>query len=63
MSLYICNEHHHHRFFLDNTINLVHVNPIRHEGVEGTYIVPTADFFVCCGSVKGLEKVKSSGNS
>ena len=28
VSLYICNEHHHH-FFLDNVITLVHVNSIR----------------------------------
>ena len=32
MSLYIRNKH---RFFLDNTIKLVHVNPVRHGGEGG----------------------------
>ena len=58
MSLYIRNKH---RFFLDNTIKLVHVNPVRHMG--GWDLVPAADFFVCCGSIRGLEKVRFSENS
>ena len=54
MSLYISNEHHHHRFFLDHVTKLVHVNPIRHGG--GGHIVPAADFFVCYGSIRDLKK-------
>ena len=47
-------------FFLDHITKLVHVNPIRHGGGGGggggRHIVPTADFFVCYGSIRDLEK-------
>ena len=43
-------------FFLDHITKLVHVNPIRHGGVGGGHIVPAADLFVCCGSIKYLKK-------
>ena len=62
MSLYIRNKH---RFFLDNTIKLVHVNAVRHGGWwgEGWGLVPAADSFVCRGSIRDLEKVRFSENS
>ena len=55
MALYTCNEHHHHHhfFYLDHITKLVHVNPIHH---GGGHIVPVADFFVCCGSIRDLMK-------
>ena len=60
MFLYICNEHHNHRFFfLDHITKLVHVNPIGHGG-EGEGIVPAADFFVCCGSIRDLKPLTKS---
>ena len=36
-------------------------NLIRHRG--GGHIVPAADCFACCGSIKDFEKVKFSENS
>ena len=42
-------------FFLYRITKLVHVNPVRHGGGWG-HIAPAADFFVCCGSIRDLEK-------
>ena len=40
------------------------VNPICHRGTCGVWhIVSAADCFVCCGSIKDLEKVKFLENS
>ena len=40
----------------------IYINPIR-DGGGGKHIVPAADSFVCCGSIRDLEKVDFSGNS
>ena len=59
------HELHNHRFFLDNTIKLVHFNPktlFTMGGARGT-MWSVADFFVCCGSIRDLENIKFSENS
>ena len=35
----------------------------RGEGWGGGHVMPAADSFVCCGSIRDLEKVKFSENS
>ena len=46
MTLYTCNEHRHHFFFLDHITKLVHVNPFRHGGGEDTLCLRQIFLFV-----------------
>ena len=38
------------------------INPIRHGSGEEEHIVPASDSFVCCGSIRDLEKKTFSDN-